>query len=410
MIIKSVASVVAMALLLTGCGGSGSGTTGATAVATPTAAPAPAPTPTPTPTPAPPATPSSVSAVLNIDLANLPDYQPANLPAYYDTTVSALDNTPIDNANSNRIALLGRVLFYDRQLSVNASISCASCHKQAFGFDDDKRFSTGLSGAAFTSAHAMRLGNIRYWRPGTMFWDRRAASVEAQAIQPIINPIEMGWDAGAGGITALVTRLQALPYYQELFAFAFGSAVISEARIGQALAQFQRAMISSNSRWDGAYAQVFSPAAANRALNVTLPGFTDAENRGRQLFMTGQGNGGAGCAACHVPPTFALAANSQSNGLDAGETRLFKSPSLKNVGVSRAFMHDGRFGTLAEVVEFYNSGIQAGPALDNRLRVPGGGSQRLGLSVADKAALVAFMQTLNDPVLAANAKFASPFK
>ena len=332
MIIKSVASVVAMALLLTGCGGSGSSTTGATAVATPTAAPAPAPTPTPTPTPAPPATPPSVSAVLNIDLANLPDYQPANLPAYYDTTVSALDNTPIDNANSNRIALLGRVLFYDRQLSVNASISCASCHKQAFGFDDDKRFSNGFSGAAFTSAHAMRLGNIRYWRPGTMFWDRRAASVEAQAIQPIINPIEMGWDAGAGGITALVTRLQALPYYQELFAFAFGSAVINEARIRQALAQFQRAMISSNSRWDTAYAQVFSPAAANRALNVTLPGFTDAENRGRQLFMTGQGNGGAGCAACHVPPTFALAANSQSNGLDAGETRIFKSPSLKNVG------------------------------------------------------------------------------
>ena len=302
------------------------------------------------------------------------------------------------------------VLFYDRQLSVNASISCASCHKQAFGFDDDKRFSNGFSGAAFTSAHAMRLGNIRYWRPGTMFWDRRAASVEAQAIQPIINPIEMGWDAGAGGITALVTRLQALPYYQELFAFAFGSAVINEARIGQALAQFQRAMISSNSRWDTAYAQVFSPAAANRALNVTLPGFTDAENRGRQLFMTGQGNGGAGCAACHVPPTFALAANSQSNGLDAGETRIFKSPSLKNVGASRAFMHDGRFATLAEVVEFYNSGIQAGPALDNRLRVPGGGPQRLGLSAADKAALVAFMQTLNDPVLAADAKFASPFK
>jgi cytochrome c peroxidase len=133
-----------------------------------------APTPTPTPTPAPPATPPSVSDVLNIDLANLPDYQPANLPAYYDTTVSALDNTPIDNANSNRIALLGRVLFYGRQLSVNASISCASCHKQAFGFDDDKRFSNGFSGAAFTSAHAMRLGNIRYWRPGTMFWDRRA--------------------------------------------------------------------------------------------------------------------------------------------------------------------------------------------------------------------------------------------
>ncbi len=98
----------------------------------------------------------------------------------------------------------------------------------------------------------------------------------------------MGWDAGAGGITALVTRLQALPYYQELFAFAFGSAVISEARIGQALAQFQRADDQQQQPLDTAYAQVFSPAAANRALNVTLPGFTDAENRGRQLFMTGQ--------------------------------------------------------------------------------------------------------------------------
>jgi len=352
----------------------------------------------------------NASALLTIDFANLSEYAAPVLPAHYDATVAALDNTPADNAINNRIATLGRVLFHDRQLSVSATVACASCHRQDTGFDDPNRFSTGFSGVQFTTAHAMRLGNIRYWRPGTMFWDRRAASVEAQAIQPIINPIEMGWDAPAGGVAALVARLQALPYYQELFAFAFGSAVVSEARIGQALAQFERAMISSNSRWDTAYAQVFNAAAPNRNLNVTLPGFSDQENRGRQLFMTGQNAGGAGCSACHLPPSFALAANSQSNGLDAGETRVFKSPSLKNVGLSRAFMHDGRFATLDAVVEFYNSGIQAGPALDNRLRGPGGAPQRLNLSTADKAALVAFMQTFNDPNFVADRRFASPFR
>jgi len=141
-----------------------------------------------------------------------------------------------------------------------------------------------------------------------------------------------------------------------------------------------------------------------------LPGFTAEENRGRQLFMTGQGGGGAGCAACHVPPTFALAAHSRRNGLDAGATILFKSPSLKNVGLSRAFMHDGRFSTLAQVVEHYNSGVQAGPALDNRLRGPGGTPQRLNLSDADKAALVAFMLTLTDASFTSDPRFSTPFR
>ena len=405
---RSTASVLAMALALAGCSG-GDTTATSAGVTTPVAVATPTPTPAPTPTPTPTALPNA-TAVLTIDFANLPEYAAPVLPAHYDATVAALDNTPPDNAINNRIATLGRVLFHDRQLSVNNSVACASCHRQENGFDDPNRFSTGFSGVQVTTAHAMRLGNIRYWRPGTMFWDRRAASVEAQAIQPIINAVEMGWDDRAGGITALVARLQALPYYQDLFAFAFGSAVVSEARIGQALAQFERAMISSNSRWDTAYAQVFSATAPNRNLNVTLPGFTDQENRGRQLFMTGDNAGGAGCSACHVPPTFALTANSQSNGLDAGETRIFKSPSLKNIGLSRAFMHDGRFATLDQVVEFYNSGIQAGPALDNRLRGPGGTPQRLNLSAADKAALVAFMLTLNDPDFVVDRRFTSPFR
>ena len=390
-------------LALTGCGGGGGPVTTASVTAAATPTPTPAPTPTPTAI-----TSATIAEFTTLDLATLANYANPVLPAYYDGTVP--DNTPAGNAVTDRIATLGRVLFYDKRLSINDSISCASCHRQANGFDDPRRFSTGFSGAAFTTAHAMRLGNIRYYRPGTMFWNKRAASVEAQASQPIINAVEMGWDAPAGGIAALITKMRGLSYYPDLFTFAFGDANISETRIQQALAQFERAMISSNSRWDTAYAAVFSATAPNRNINVTLPGFSDQENRGRQLFMTAPNAGGAGCSACHQPPSYALAANSNSNGLDAGETVIFKSPSLKNAGVSQAFMHDGRFATLDQVVEHYNSGVQAGPALDNRLQGPGGAPQRLGLSAADKAALVAFMQTLTDPVLISDPKFSDPFK
>ncbi len=394
---------LSLGLSLAACGG-GSTTAGQSVTSATT-------TTTPPPSPPPPPPPSSaVASVTTIDVNALANYAAPTLPAYYDGSVRALDSLPAGSSITDRGATLGRVLFYDKQLSINGAVSCASCHRQAFGFDDAVRFSTGFAGTAFTTAHAMRLGNIRYWQPGTMFWDRRAASVEAQASQPIIHPVEMGWDAEAGGIPALITRLQGLAYYQELFTLVFGSATVTEARIQDALGQFERSMISSSSRWDTAYAQVFSATGPNRNLNVTLPGFTAQEDRGRQLFMTGPAGGGAGCAACHVPPTFALAAGSRSNGLDAGERTLFKSPSLKNVGLSKAFMHDGRFSTLADVVEHYNSGVQDGPALDNRVRGPGGVPQRLGLSVADKAALVAFMLTLNDATFVSDPRFSNPFR
>lgn len=394
------AAALVLPLMLSGCGGGGSSSASSpTASVTPTAAP----TVTTLQLPA-------TTAVTTIDPNALANYAAPALPAYYDATVDQLDNVPANNAVDNRIATLGRVLFYDKQLSVNRAIACASCHQQATGFDDPSRFSLGFSGASFTSAHAMRLGNLRYWRPGTTFWDRRAASVELQASQPIINPVEMGFDAGAGGIAALIARLQALTYYQELFSFAFGDSTVTEARIQRALANFERAMISASSRWDTAYAAVFSATAPNRGLAIPLPGFTVQEERGHQLFVNGPAAGGAGCAACHVPPTFALAANSQSNGLDAGETRIFKTPSLKSIALSRFYMHDGRFSTLAEVIDFYDAGVQAGPALDNRLIGGNGLPRRLNLSPADKAALEAFLRTLTDTTLAADPKFANPFR
>jgi cytochrome c peroxidase len=200
-----------------------------------------------------------------------------------------------------------------------------------------------------------------------------------------------------------------IPYYPDLFAWAFGSDTITEPRIQQALAQFIRAMISSSSKWDTGYAQVFSPDAPNRALDRDLPNFTPGENRGRHLFMTPVAQGGAGCSACHLPPTFALAPDSRSNGLDAGETRLFKAPSLRSVGLTGPYMHDGRFATLAEVIDFYDHGIQPGPALDPRLK-QGNAPLRLNLTAADRAALAAFLLTLNDTELTRDQRFSDPFR
>lgn len=354
-------------------------------------------------------TPAGVAAATRIDFAQVANYAAPPLPAYFDGTVAALDNSPASNPGDDRVATLGRVLFYDLRLSTNNRSSCAACHQQRIGFTDPLRFSNGISTAGTTDFHAMRLGNLRYWRPGSAFWDRRMPTAEAQASQPLHSLVEMGWGETAGGIDALLRKMAATAYYPDLFAWAFGSATISEPRIQQALAQFVRAMVSHDSRWDAGYARVFSTTAPNRALDVDLPNFTAQENHGRHLFMTSVDQGGAGCASCHRPPTFALAADARSNGLDAGETRLFKAPSLRSVGLSGPYMHDGRFATLAEVIDFYASGIQDGPALDPRLR-DGGAPRRLHLDATDRAALVAFLKTLDDPALTTDPRFGDPFR
>lgn len=148
----------------------------------------------PPPAPAPPRAPtvSAIAQTTTINVNSLAEYASPVLPAHYASNTTALDNTPPNNRIDNRVATLGRVLFYDRKLSINGSTACASCHVQALGFDDPNRFSRGFAGGTFTTAHAMRLGNLRYWQPGTMFWDRRAPTLEAQASQPIIHPVEMG--------------------------------------------------------------------------------------------------------------------------------------------------------------------------------------------------------------------------
>lgn len=351
-----------------------------------------------------------VRQYLALDLNNLFAYNAPVLPVHYDAAVLAADNTPPTNRTTNAGATLGRVLFNDKRLSTTNTVSCASCHQQSNGFADAPRFSAGVVPGVTTTTHAMRLGNARFYRAGSMFWDKRAASLETQATQPIQNPVEMGYDAAHGGINALITKMQALPYYPALFKWVYGSTAITEAKIQNALAQFQRSMVGADSRWDVGYAKVYNPQLADKGLSLDVPGLTAQENRGRQLFMLPPAQGGVACAACHQPPTFALAPNSLSNGLDAGNTVVFKSPSLKNVALSKAFMHDGRFATLEQVVDHYDRGVQDGPALDNRLKRPNGQPRVLNLSAADKAALVAFMKTLTDNSMLTDARFSDPFR
>jgi cytochrome c peroxidase len=352
---------------------------------------------------------AGVRQFLNLDPDNPPNYANPAFPVHYDAQARARDNAPADNPVTDRGATLGRVLFFDRRLSRNDTVSCASCHQPGVGMTDPRRFSVGFSGNEFTTAHSMRLGNIRFYAGREMFWDRRAASVEAQATQPIRNEVEMGFDDAHGGFAAVIAKMQTLPYYPELFRHVYGDPAITEDRIQRALAQFERAMVSVNSRFDAGFAQVYNPADPQRGVNTPFPNYTAREERGKALFLRGPGQGGAGCATCHQIPTFALDSNSRSNGLDAGETRIFKSPSLKNVALTGPYMHDGRFQTLEQVVDFYIRGIQNGPALDNRLKNPQGQPQRLNLTPADRDDLVAFLQTLNDPVLLADPKFGNPF-
>ena len=239
-----------------------------------------------------------------IDVPMLPDepfeYTHVDLPPHIKASqLLKLDNTPDDNPMTNQGAALGRVLFYDEQLSRNGTISCASCHDQRAGFSDPRRFSVGFKGG-FTKRNAMGLANIRYSnlngrRPG-FFWDERAPSLEAQALMPIQDKVEMGME-----LKELEEKLQGLPYYPPLFEEAFGSRKITSDRVSKALAQFMRSMVSLDSKFD----QSTSEAAKEGDSSDDLANFTEEENFGRSLFMDGiRGIAELGCARCHVPPTF----------------------------------------------------------------------------------------------------------
>jgi cytochrome c peroxidase len=353
-----------------------------------------------------------------IDLTSLANYANQAIPAYINATNNR-DNTPGNNAITDKGATLGKVLFYDKRLSKDSTVSCSTCHQQARAFSDTATASTGVAGT--TGRHSMRLVNARFAQEVRFFWDERATSLENQTTQPIKDHAEMGFSNTLGdpAFADLVTRLTALDEYRVLFAFTFGTATITEERVQQALAQFVRSIQSFDSKFDVGRAQV-------NANNVNFPNFTGQENNGKALFLAPP-PGGAGCAGCHRAPEFDIDPNSLNNGVITkigGGTDLTntRSPSLRDlVGPGNqsngAFMHDGSKADLIDVINHYNvipatnSLATNYSSLDNRLRRPGNGNQvqNLNLSQTQKDSLIAFLRTLTGSNVYTDAKWSDPF-
>jgi cytochrome c peroxidase len=347
---------------------------------------------------------STVTNALLLPATNF-NYAAPVLPASFSVNpILAEDNTPATNVTTDAGATLGRVLFYDKRLSTNQTISCASCHQQAYAFSDPRQFSVGYNGSNGTR-NAMGLSNARWYQRKHFFWDERAATLEDQTLMPIQNPIEMGMT-----LDVLTNRLAAEPFYTNLFTAAFGSPAVTTNRVSFALAQFVRSIVSVNSRYDIGVTNNFA-------------NFTAQENLGRQLFFGQTGNPAPPCAVCHATDNFVPTTTLNNNGLEfpyvdlgvggitgvAAQDGLFKVPSLRNIALTAPYMHDGRFTNLAQVVEFYNSGVVSNANLSPPLRAPGGAPLRLNLTTAQKAALVAFLNTLTDTNLVSDAKLSDPF-
>ena len=360
---------------------------------------------------------AEIQKVLSINPASLDNYAAQGKPAYVNK-----DNTAA-NSITDKTATLGRVLFYDKNLSFNNTVSCASCHKQEFAFGDTATASLGVENGR-TIRHSMRLINARYAQEAKFFWDERAANLEAQVTIPIQDHLEMGFSGqtGRGNMSSLLTKLNGLGYYKELFTMAFGDGNITEARMQTALAQFIRSIQSFDSKYDVGRAQAPNDGAP-------FPNFTAQENAGKNLFLappvfnaaSERIGGGFGCQGCHRAPEFDIDPNSRNNGfigvIGSAQTDLnnTRSPSLRDIlnaaGVANSpFMHTAVPMNIRQVLAHYNS--IANPArntnLDPRLR-PNNNGQNLQMTPDEINAMVAFLRTLTGKDVYTNKKWGNPF-
>jgi len=343
-----------------------------------------------------------VSLVFSSCIKDKPEpITPSNYnPTPYSLTIPAgfpQMSIPANNPFTQEGVSLGRRLFYDNILSEDFTQSCASCHNQAFAFSDNgTRFSTGITGAV-GDRNAQAIINVGF--NIHLFWDGRRSTLEKQALDPINNPIEMhfSWP----GVTQ---RLNANTTYKELFYKAFGTATIDSTQVTKALAQFMRTMISSNSKLDKRLRNEIS--------------LTPSETNGFVIFNTESGD----CFHCHNIDAGRLMTDNQfhNNGLDAtfsdigraaitgssADEGKFLTPTLRNIALTAPYMHDGRFQTLQEVIEHYNSGGVASPTIDPLMKHVGTG---LNLSDQDKADLLAFLQTMTDTTFLNDSRYSNPF-
>jgi len=301
---------------------------------------------------------------------------------------------PVDNPTTVQGVALGRRLFYDPILSGDSTQACASCHRFGMAFSEPQRFSVGIDSIA-GSLNAPQLTNAGWL--ASSFWDGRAATLEDQALQPVVNPIEMHetWPNAEA-------KLQSHPDYPELFGRAFRTDVITKELVVKAIAQFERTFVSGNSKYD-------------RFLRGEVA-LTAAESDGFKLFFEETGD----CFHCHVDilgmdnsfhniglDSVFTTPESQGRGFRTGNPQdigKFKTPTLRNVEVTAPYMHDGRFQTLEDVVNHYNSGGVGSDNVDALIRVGVG----LGLTQQDQDALVAFLKTFTDPDFINNTDLAPP--
>ena len=351
-----------------------------------------------------------------IDINNLPNYANQKIPNYI-----TQDNTTT-NPITDKGATLGRVLFYDKNLSVNNTVSCATCHKQAFAFSDTNIASPGVNG--LTARHSMRLINARFGEEVKFFWDKRAQTLEDQTKMPILAHVELGFSGENGdpSFQDLITKLSKITYYQELFNLAYGSSEITLIKIQNALAQFVRSIQSFDTKYDLGRAQVNNDS-------VDFPNFTALENLGKTLHLQDpildnndiRIGGGAGCQSCHRAPEFDIDPKSLSNGIGlslsgGSDFSVFRSPTMRelvttNGTVNTPFMHVANLKTLEAMLQHYNNLTMAAlnnPNLDPALK-PNGKGQQLKLSLTEISALVAFMKTLSGTDVYTNKKWSNPF-
>ncbi|MBV9986961.1 MAG: hypothetical protein JO301_04745 [Chitinophagaceae bacterium] len=315
------------------------------------------------------ATPQLPAAAFNY--SNLP------LPSHILACLATDDNTPATNPVTNDGATLGRVLFYDKSLSKNNSVSCGSCHRPDLSFSDSAIKSKGFEGGV-TARHSMALLNTRFYRSGKMFWDERANSLEEQVLMPIQNSVEMGMT-----LTELETKVAGISYYPALFQKAFGSSNINSDRISKALAQFVRSIITYQSKYD--------------LVKQGQASFTADERDGETLFLTA---GNVTCAGCHAPPMFLTSSPQAPFALadptDAGinNQHRFKSGSLRNIANTAPYFHNGSVPSLTAML-----GAAGTAPIPQHTVAP-----------QDRQKLLAFLQTLTDVTTIADVKYSDPFR
>lgn len=304
---------------------------------------------------------------------------------------------PADNPTTVEGLVLGRKLFYEPLLSGNNLQSCATCHQQGAGFSDPNQFSLGIDGSIGTR-QAMPIINL-VWA-SDFFWDGRAFSLEHQALQPVTNPIEMKetW-------TNAVSELKMDTTYNAMFYDAFGTYNYDSTHVVKAIAQFERVLISGGETR-------FDKFLRNEIV------FTPSEISGFQIYQSEVGD----CFHCHGLSGLLTDNDFHNNGLDSiqdqtdigrmavtgnpNDRAKFKTPTLRNIEFTAPYMHDGRFATLEEVIDFYSEGLHPSPTVDPLMKkINQGGIQ---LTPIQKTDLINFLKTMSDPDFLTNPAFDKP--